>query len=118
MDEKIRTPAPASPTSAGRSELRSSETRDLVPAPQPTSKLKSPRRSWLRVALAVVIVVGGGWAAFYWWQHSRSPFPPGIASGNGRIEADEIDIDTKFAGRISEMVADEGDMVFLHAVSI
>jgi HlyD family secretion protein len=37
--------------------------------------------------------------------------PPGIASGNGRIEADEIDIDTKFAGRISEMLADEGDMV-------
>jgi HlyD family secretion protein len=34
--------------------------------------------------------------------------PPGIASGNGRIEADEIDIVTKFAGRISEMLADEG----------
>ena len=33
------------------------------------------------------------------------------SSGNGRIEADEIDIDTKFAGRISEMLADEGDMV-------
>jgi HlyD family secretion protein len=37
--------------------------------------------------------------------------PPGIASGNGRIEADEIDIDTKFAGRIAEILADEGDMV-------
>jgi Multidrug resistance efflux pump len=37
--------------------------------------------------------------------------PPGIAWGNGRIEADEIDIDTKFAGRIAEMLADEGDMV-------
>ena len=37
--------------------------------------------------------------------------PLGIASGNGRIEADEIDIDTKFAGRIAEMLADEGDMV-------
>ena len=35
----------------------------------------------------------------------------GIAWGNGRIEADEIDIDTKFAGRIAEMLADEGDMV-------
>ena len=35
----------------------------------------------------------------------------GIVSGNGRIEADEIDIDTKFAGRIAEMLADEGDMV-------
>jgi HlyD family secretion protein len=37
--------------------------------------------------------------------------PPGIAWGNGRIDADEIDIDTKFAGRIAEMLADEGDMV-------
>ena len=35
----------------------------------------------------------------------------GIVSGNGRIEADEIDIDTKFAGRIVEMFVDEGDMV-------
>lgn len=37
--------------------------------------------------------------------------PPGIVFGNGRIEADEIDIDTKYAGRIAEMLADEGDMV-------
>jgi HlyD family secretion protein len=37
--------------------------------------------------------------------------PPGIVWGNGRIEADEIDISTKFPGRITEMLADEGDMV-------
>jgi HlyD family secretion protein len=37
--------------------------------------------------------------------------PPGIAWGNGRLEADEIDIDTKFAGRIAELRADEGDFV-------
>jgi HlyD family secretion protein len=37
--------------------------------------------------------------------------PPGIAFGNGRLEADEINIDTKYAGRISEMLADEGDLV-------
>jgi len=37
--------------------------------------------------------------------------PPGIASGNGRLEADVIDIDTKFAGRIAQLFADEGDMV-------
>jgi HlyD family secretion protein len=35
----------------------------------------------------------------------------GIASGNGRLEADEIDIDTKFAGRIATLYADEGDIV-------
>jgi hypothetical protein len=37
--------------------------------------------------------------------------PPGIAWGNRRIEADQIDIDSKFAGRIAEILADEGDMV-------
>jgi multidrug efflux pump subunit AcrA (membrane-fusion protein) len=47
----------------------------------------------------------------YWWMHRQPPLPPGIAEGNGRIEADPIDIDTKFAGRILELRADEGDMV-------
>jgi HlyD family secretion protein len=37
--------------------------------------------------------------------------PPGIASGNGRLEANQIDIDTKFAGRIAKLFVDEGDMV-------
>jgi HlyD family secretion protein len=46
-----------------------------------------------------------------WWSQSQSVLSPGIVWGNGRIEADEIDIDTKFAGRIAEMLADEGDMV-------
>jgi HlyD family secretion protein len=41
----------------------------------------------------------------------QAQLPPGIVWGNGRIEADEIDIDTKFAGRIAEILADEGDMV-------
>ncbi len=30
---------------------------------------------------------------------------------NGRLEADEIDIATKFPGRISKLLADEGDLV-------
>jgi HlyD family secretion protein len=71
-----------------------------------------PNRGRLRLAVVLLLVFGGAaGGAFYWWQHSRSQLPPGLASGNGRIEADEIDIDTKFAGRISEMLADEGDMV-------
>ena len=45
------------------------------------------------------------------WRQSQPQLAAGLAFGNGRIEADEIDIDTKFAGRISEMLADEGDMV-------
>ena len=109
----------AEPAGAARVEFPTPETRDLVPAPgrtnlpapPPTSKGKSARERWLRVVLIVAVVVGGADAGFYWWKHSQSLLPPGIAWGNGRIEADEIDIATKFAGRIAEMLADEGDMV-------
>jgi len=67
-----------------------------------------------RVIIAFVVLIAlaaagaGGW---YWWQQQQSRLPPDIASGNGRIEADEIDIDTKFPGRIAELLADEGDIV-------
>lgn len=37
--------------------------------------------------------------------------PSATAWGNGRLEADEIDIGTKFPGRIAELRADIGDMV-------
>jgi HlyD family secretion protein len=59
----------------------------------------------------LVIVLAAGGAGFYWWKHSQSQLPPGISYGNGRLEADEIDIDTKFPGRIAELRADIGDMV-------
>jgi len=45
------------------------------------------------------------------WTRAHPPLPVGISSGNGRIEADQIDIDTKFAGRVSELLADIGDRV-------
>src|SRR5664280_2347551 len=109
----------AEPLAAAHDSPLPPETRDIVPAPAPAnlpvpssaSKGKSARKRWLRIALVVALVIGGAGAGFYWWKHSQSLLPPGIAWGNGRIEADEIDIDTKFAGRIAEMLADEGDMV-------
>ncbi len=70
-------------------------------------------QSKLRVALALtlataVIVVGGG---AFWWQAHRDRLPPGIASGNGRLEAEEIDIAARYAGRVVTVLADEGDTV-------
>jgi HlyD family secretion protein len=58
-------------------------------------------------ALGIAAVAGG----FYWWQHRAPEIPAGIAWSNGRIEADEIDIETKFAGRVAAVFADEGDTV-------
>jgi len=88
----------------------------LVPAPggnlpvpvRPVTR----RRRWRSVALALLVLAGaGGAGGYYAWQHLRAQLPPGIFFGNGRIEADEIDIDTKFAGRIAELFVDEGSMV-------
>jgi HlyD family secretion protein len=69
------------------------------------------RSRWRALALLVIVIIGAGGGAAYWWHVRQGGLPLGIVSGNGRIEADEIDIDTKFAGRIIEMLADEGDMV-------
>jgi HlyD family secretion protein len=66
---------------------------------------------WRALSLLALIVIGAGGGGAYWWHTHQGGLPIGLASGNGRIEADEIDIDTKFAGRIAEMLADEGDMV-------
>ena len=70
--------------------------------------MKESRGRWL-VILFAVVVLGGG---YYAWKTFANPgLPAGIASGNGRIEATEIDVSTKTAGRIREILADEGDFV-------
>ena len=115
QDSKI-TPA-ARPGATEFSAAPAVQTRDLVPVrrdaglPALIAKRAPMRSWWLRAALALAVLLAGAGASYYWWQHSQSQLPPGIASGNGRIEADEIDIDTKFAGRIAEILADEGDML-------
>jgi HlyD family secretion protein len=62
------------------------------------------------MALLVVLAAGGG-AGSWWWLQRTPALPAGIAFGNGRLEADPIDIATKFAGRLAELRVDEGSMV-------
>ncbi|MGA3303515.1 MAG: efflux RND transporter periplasmic adaptor subunit [Methylovirgula sp.] len=71
---------------------------------------KKRRPRWLLIALALGLAVAGG-GGFYWWHLQQFHLPPGFAFGNGRLEADPIDIDTKFAGRIAQIMVDEGDRV-------
>src|SRR5262249_48901752 len=81
-----------------------------VGLPERAQKFADPRRLVPVIAiLAVILGAGGG--GFYWWRQAHSALPPSISWSNGRIEADEIDIDTKFAGRIAELLVGEGDMV-------
>lgn len=79
----------------------------LRPASAPVRGRRRPRGWWMLAVLA--ILAAGG--ATYWWNHRVPALPPGLAFGNGRLEADEIDIETKFAGRIAQLFADEGDLV-------
>lgn len=64
-----------------------------------------------RIGIAALIVLLGLGAA-YGWRSMRAEAPaPGLVSGNGRIEATEIDIATQQPGRIAEILVDEGDLV-------
>jgi HlyD family secretion protein len=48
-------------------------------------------------------------AAYIWLNHQGLEVADNIASGNGRIEATEIDIATEYPGRIAEILVQEGD---------
>jgi HlyD family secretion protein len=80
-----------------------------LPVPAPAAPLPRRKRRFGRFLPIVLLLVGVGVA--YWWLHPGPAMPPGFASSNGRLEADQIDIDTKFAGRIAQLFVDEGDMV-------
>ena len=69
-------------------------------------------KSTLTFALVGITIA----AAAGWWALRPAGLPAGIARGNGRIEATEIDIATKAPGRIVEILAREGDFVQAGAV--
>jgi HlyD family secretion protein len=76
-----------------------------------TVPISIPKRRWWMAFAAIAIGLAASGGAYYWWKQSQDLLPPGIVSSNGRIEADQIDIDTKFAGRLVALLATEGDMV-------
>jgi HlyD family secretion protein len=76
--------------------------------------VKQPKvKKWLAIAIAVAMV--GAMAAVPLWNKFFKPSGPGIGfvNGNGRIEATEIDVAAKLAGRIEEILVDEGEFVEL-----
>lgn len=75
--------------------------------------MKKPTKAAILLVVAAALAAGG-----YGFWHSRQAgrLPPGIASANGRLEADQVDISTKMAGRIVEILVREGDFVEAGAV--
>jgi HlyD family secretion protein len=66
-----------------------------------------PRGVALGVAGALLLLVG----YLAWQRLDGNGLPAGFASGNGRIEAVEIDVSTKVPGRLGDILVDEGDFV-------
>ncbi len=66
----------------------------------------------LRLAFGLLVVLAAiGAVAWYVWDRNTGGLPEGIATGNGRIEAAQIDVATRTPGRVAEIRVAEGDMV-------
>ena len=75
--------------------------------PKPARRRRPP--VWLLVVACIVAVGGAG--AWYWWQQKLNALPPYIAQANGRLEAEQVEIATKYQGRIAAVLVKEGDIV-------
>ncbi|WP_292363178.1 HlyD family secretion protein, partial [Methylophaga sp. UBA1464] len=63
----------------------------------------------LRAAILLVFIA---LSIFFLWRWYLAPDPnAGLVYGNGRIEATEIDVAAKMAGRIQDILVREGDFV-------
>ena len=106
METKATVTPPASPTA--------SSNPPVVAPPIPTvpsvEKKLVPllKKKWIVIGVMVAAVV----IAIVVWIKMK-PSGPGIGfiSGNGRVEATDIDIATKLAGRVQNILVDEGDFV-------
>ena len=70
--------------------------------------MKKFMKAGIRGVPAAIVIGLGVWAG---WHFQPQDLPDGFAAGNGRIEAVEIDIAARTAGRIREILVNEGDFV-------
>jgi len=61
--------------------------------------------------LGAVLVLVGAVSLYIFYNKDRNTVPHGFVKGNGRLEATEVDIATKPAGRLAEVLVKEGDFV-------
>lgn len=62
----------------------------------------------LAVVGAIVVL---GLVAYLVWKNMNQPDTQALVSGNGRIEATEINISSKLSGQLEEILVQEGDFV-------
>lgn len=66
------------------------------------------KKNWILLALGLILFAV---VYFAWREYADPSLPEGIASGNGRIEAVEINVSARMPGRIKEILAREGAFV-------
>jgi HlyD family secretion protein len=103
-------PAASDPHRVDGRQLPGPAGADTIPGSNGSGKTHLKCMTIRRVVLGLCMVAAlvGAWQ---WWQGRQLQLPAGIVSGNGRIEADEVDIATKYAGRVREILVHEGDLV-------
>lgn len=75
---------------------------------QSTPPPRKSLRKWF-VLLALLLLAAGGVVAYLYL--TRPALPPGFAGGNGRLEANDLYIASKYPGRIEQVLFDEGATV-------
>lgn len=86
--------------------------RPAKDAPAKETIVGDKRHRYLKLAFGILLLVNIAVAAYFLWQHFRpKPLGEGFASGNGRIEAVDLDIAAKSPGRISDVLVNDGDFI-------
>ena len=66
------------------------------------------KKSWI-ILFILVIIIGAG--AYYYNQQQLDREPEGFARSNGRLQLERIDVASLYAGRVAEVLTDEGDNI-------
>ncbi len=85
----------------------SSQTKPATDAPKIGAKAGGKSKTTLYL-IGAALVVGGGVA---WYVLSKPALPAGFSAGNGRLEANQVYVATKYPGRVKDVLFDEGDTV-------
>jgi HlyD family secretion protein len=78
---------------------------------KPSEVTKRPGKLMKKVLTAAVAVLVVAAAVAAWFLMQPKELPEGFAKGNGRIEATDIDVAAKIAGRLKDVYVAEGEFV-------
>ncbi|ACU90263.1 HlyD family secretion protein [Desulfomicrobium baculatum] len=103
----------ATPPVANASEAPAPAEKKPAPEASPEAAPATPQpqkwKKWLIPLGIAAVLVAAGLVA---WQMLRPKGPgEGFISSNGRIEATEIDVSSKFSGRVQDILVADGDFV-------